>query len=576
MKSLLKLKPYLSRYKSLIFISLILAIPIAIIRAGPVPLIKYLIDDLFKSKDPSKLLLYPLYVIGLFTINFVIRFFHYYCMRVVIAKVNQDIKNDLYNHVMGLSTDYFTAQTNGSLISKVGTDPNIIDQGVAQISSVIREPATLVILLGYTIHTNWKLTLITIGIFPPLAWIFSFSGKALKRYIHRLQEEQSKIFSTLQESFSGFRVIQFFKLEPYMQSRFFTQSERFTKALLKTAVLEEITHPSIELITSFAIALLIYFGGKQVISGSMTDGDFFAFFGAFALMLNPIRTLNDINIKLNTAAGACERVFHLFETKSNLKVSLNPKQLDSFKDQIELKNVEFYYPDAPERKILDHVSFSVKRGQSIALVGASGAGKSSLISLLPRLFDVTGGSIEIDGVNINEFEIKSLRDSISVVSQDVFLFNDTVAENIRCGRLDATDEEIRLAAKHAFADDFIEKMPDKYLSIIGDRGQKLSGGERQRLSIARAFLRKSPILILDEATSSLDTASEKAVQKALESLMQNRTTILIAHRLSTIRNVDCIYVLKEGKIVEQGSHQELQKSDGEYSKFLRMTEHLPS
>jgi ATP-binding cassette, subfamily B, bacterial MsbA len=572
MKSLLNLRPYLRPYLHLIVISLVLAIPMAAIRASPLLLAQKLIDDLLTSKDPSKLILYPGLVIGIFGINFIIRFIHYYCLRVVVARVNQNIKNDLYDHVMGLSADYFTSQTNGGLISKVGSDPNVIDQGIAQLNVLIREPFQLVFLFGYTLYLDWKLTLITLAIFPPMAFVFGYSGKALKRYIHRLQEEQSRIFSTLQESFSGFRVIQFFRLEPYMRSRFRGQSERFTNTLLKTAVLEEFSHPAVEFITAFAIAALIYVGGKQVLDGVLTSGQLLSFFGAFAMMQNPIRVLNDMNIKFNTAAGACERVFGLFATQSNIKEVSNPTALPDFKGRVELKNVEFAYPDSPDRKILDDVSLEVKKGEAIALVGASGAGKSSLVSLLPRIFDVTGGEILIDGVNIREYNLKNLRDAISVVSQDVFLFNDTIAENIRCGRLDATDEEIRLAAKHAFADDFIARLPEGYLTVIGDRGQKLSGGERQRLSIARAFLRRSPLLILDEATSSLDSASEKAVQKALDSLMQDRTTFIIAHRLSTIRGVKRIYVLREGKVVESGSHEELMKKEGEYSRFLKLAE----
>jgi subfamily B ATP-binding cassette protein MsbA len=331
----------------------------------------------------------------------------------------------------------------------------------------------------------------------------------------------------------------------------------------------------VELITAFAIALLLYVGGQNVISGEMKQGELLAFFAAFALMMNPIRTMNDMNMKLHAASAACQRIFEIFEWKSTLLEHSDPKKKESFDAEIEFRDVHFAYPDEPAREILKGISFRVPKNRTVALVGASGAGKSSLVTLLPRIFDVTGGTIFLDGNDIREIELSSLRRMISVVSQDVFLFNDTIEENIRCGRLEATSEEIFDAAKHAYAWDFIQKLPQGMSTKIGDRGQKLSGGERQRLSIARAFLRGSPILILDEATSSLDSASERAVQQALQELMQNRTTIVIAHRLSTIRNANEILVLDGGLIVEQGTHSTLLEKNGAYARFLRQNEQEP-
>lgn len=573
MKSLFKLKPYLKPYWGLIILSASMAIPMAALRTSPVVLVQKLIDDLMISKDPGKLTLFPLLVIGIYLANFVVRFIHYYSLRVVVARVNQTLKNDLYDHVMGLSADYFSAQSTGGLISRVGSDPNQIDQGIAQINVLAREPVQLLILMGYTFYLDWKLTLITLAIFPPMAVVFAFSGKALKRYIHRMQDEQAKLFGTLQESFTGIRIIKAFRLENYIQTKYREKSQAFTKNLLKTALLEETSHPMIELISAFAIAALVYFGGKQVLAGELTGGELTSFFTAFALMTNPIRVLNDMNIKLSSASAAAERVFEIFSWKSRLHESTNPQTVSTFAKSIEFKETRFAYPDTPDHEVLRGITFSVPKGRSVALVGASGAGKSSLVSLLPRIFDVTGGKIEIDGIDIREMKLADLRSLISVVSQEVFLFNDTIAENIRCGRLDATDEEIRQAAKDAHALDFIERMPEGFQSVIGDRGQKLSGGERQRLSIARAFLRRSPILILDEATSSLDNASEKAVQSALEKLMIDRTTILIAHRLSTIRHADQILVLRQGQVVESGKHDELLKNGGEYSQYLKLSQH---
>ncbi|MBS1963660.1 MAG: ABC transporter ATP-binding protein [Bdellovibrionales bacterium] len=573
MKSLWKLKPYLKPHWRWIAVSLVLAIPMAAIRFSPVVLIQKLIDDLLATKDQSKLVTFPLMVIGIFAVNFVVRFIHYSAIRVVVARVNQKLKNDLYDHVMGLSADYFTTASTGNLMSRVGNDPNQIDQGIAQFAVMLREPFQLVFLLGYTFYMNWKLTLVTIAVFPPLALVFSYSGKALKRYIHRLQEEQARMFATLQESFTGVRVIKSFRLEEYVRKKYYERSEAFFKNLSKTIIVEETSHPLVEFIMAFAIAGLIYLGGKAVLENSMTQGQLLAFFGAFAMMQNPIRVLNDMNIKLNNAGAAAERVFEIMDWRTRLLEKPNAAEKHGFTAEIRLSNVRFAYPDAPDREVLKGISFAIPKGRSLALVGASGAGKSSLVSLLPRIFDVTDGKIEIDGIDVRDLKLDDLRSLISVVSQDVFLFHDTIAENIRCGRLGATDEEVRQAAREAFATDFIDRLPDGFMTNIGDRGQKLSGGERQRLSIARAFLRNSPILILDEATSALDNASEKAVQAALDKLMRDKTTILIAHRLSTIRNANRILVMREGSVVEDGTHGELVTKDGEYAAFLKIAEH---
>jgi subfamily B ATP-binding cassette protein MsbA len=316
------------------------------------------------------------------------------------------------------------------------------------------------------------------------------------------------------------------------------------------------------------IAAVVYYGGNRIASGEMTTGELLAFFVAFAFMMNPIRALNDINLKMNQAAAACERVFQIFTWKSHITQKSNAARLvEGPTKEIRFESVRFAYPDAPTRPILDDVSFTAPAGKVLALVGASGSGKSSLVSLLPRIFDITSGKILVDGKDLRDYAIDDLRQSIAVVSQDVFLFNDTIEENIRCGRLSATREEILEAARHAHAMEFIDRLPQGLQTMIGDRGLKLSGGERQRLSIARAFLRRAPILILDEATSSLDSRSELAVQDALNELMVGRTTILVAHRLSTIRNADQILVIKGGKIVERGRHDELLSQNGEYSKF---------
>ena len=567
MKALLKLWPYIRPYLGLIFLSTLLAIPLSAIRLGPAPVVRYMMDDILVHKDFSKLHLFPIVIIALYALNFVVRFCHYYLLRVVIIRVNQKIKNNLFGHLLGLSADYFTNQSTGSLMSRTGVDPQYIDSGLACINVIVREPITLVFLFGYAIHLNWRLTLITLIVSPLIGWVFSATGRTLKRYLTGIAEINARLYSTLQESYTGIRTVKAFRLEKYVFKKFRERNQRYATLLLKTSLVEEISHPLIELLTALALAPLVYYGGLQVLTGKMTPGDLFAFFTAFGMMMNPIRMLNDVNIKLHQASAACERIFEIFEWKSHLHESTHPQSIQAIREGIHLKQISFAYPDAPERLVLKRIDFHIPRGQVVAIAGASGAGKSSLASLLPRIFDVTEGSILIDGKDIRELALEDLRRMIAIVSQDIFLFNDTIEENIRCGRLSASPSEIRTAAKRAHALEFIENLPEGFQTIIGDRGQKLSGGERQRISIARAFLREAPILILDEATSSLDTTSERAVQVALDELMRNRTTLMIAHRLSTIRHADLILVLKDGEIVEKGPHDELLRLGGEYSRF---------
>ena len=565
MNSLRRLIPYLRPFWPLILGSALLAIPLSGLRAAPAYLLKVVGDDLLVKKSLETLKLLPFQILGIYLLNFVVRFFHYYFLRVVIGRFNQAIRNHLFKHILGLSADYFTQQSTGALISRVAMDTFMVEPALQCINIIIREPITFLVLFAYSLKLNWKLTLITFIVFPPLAWVFSATGRNLKRYIHQLSQENEKIYSTLQESFVGIRTLKTFKLENYVQSKFEEKTSNYLQTYLKISSLEEAAHPIVEFLFAVLMAIIIFVGGKQIVSEEMTAGDLLAFFGAFALMTNPLRNLNEVNLKLNQASSAAARIFEVFDWKSNLKESTNPIELKEFKQKIEFKNVTFSYPDAPQRVILDGISISIPKGKTVAVVGQSGAGKSSLVSLLPRIFEVTSGQIEIDGHDIRDYSIESLRQNISVVSQDVFLFNDTIEENIRCGKLGATDSEIREAARKAHALEFIDKLPEGFKTRIGDRGQKLSGGERQRLSIARAFLRESPILLLDEATSSLDSRSERVVQEAVEELMISRTSIIIAHRLSTIRNADEILVIKQGKVAERGTHTELLEKNGEYA-----------
>src|SRR6185295_10083392 len=338
-RALLRLKPYLRPYLGLIVMSGLLAIPLAAFRMSPAPLVQYYVDDILVSKDRTKILLFPTLIIGLYVLNFIIRFGHYYLNRVVVARVNQRLKNELYEHLLGLSADYYTAQSTGTLISRVGSDPQYIDGAIASISTAVREPITFIFLFIYALRINWKLTLVTFAIMPPLAYVFAATGKNLKRYISKMTEENAKLFSVLQETFTGIRVVKTFRLEKYVRKRFRERSEGYTNFLLKTAVLEEASHPMVELITGLAIAAVMFYGGRIVLRGAMRPGELVGFVAAFGLMMNPIRLMNDLNIKLHNAAAACDRIFHVFDWKPNLVEAAEPKALKSFEKEVRFKDV---------------------------------------------------------------------------------------------------------------------------------------------------------------------------------------------------------------------------------------------
>jgi len=572
MHAFLKLLPYLKPHWRWMTVSMVTAPILAALRASPVLLIKEFIEHLDHAQTKQHLLQFSGIILAVFVANFIVRFLHFYSNRRVMAKVNQQLKNNLYDHVMGLSAGYFSDQRIGALMSRIGSDTDRIDQGIAQFNVIAREPIQLAYFLGYCFYVEWKLTLLSLIIIPPMAFVFAFSAKAVKRYVGRITTEQASLYATMQESFSGTRTIQAFRLENYLRSKFRGQSHVFTLNQLKTAALEEAAHPAIEIIIAVAIAFLIYYGGSLFLAGELTKGQLLSFFVSFGLMGNPIRSMGETNVKLSSAAAAADRIDEVFRWKSTITDPTSPKPLAHFKNAIEFKDVSFAYPDNLERSVLKEVSFQIPKGARVAFVGPSGAGKSSLAALIPRIYDVTSGSITIDGIDVREMTLKNLRESIGIVSQDVFLFNDTIIENIRCGNLQASDEQIFEAAKRAHAVNFISKLPQGFQTVIGDRGQKLSGGERQRISIARAFLRDAPILILDEATSALDNESEKAVQTALDELMKDKTTLVIAHRLSTIQSSDVIYAIHEGRILEKGSHYELISHDGLYARLLRASQ----
>ncbi len=565
------LKPYLWPDKNWLMFSLVMAIPLSLLRTGPIPLVKILIDEILLKKDTSKLIYVPFAIIGLYTINLFVRFLHYYSIRIAVVNTNRRVREKMYEHLIGLSADYFSEKRSGALLSRVTADPFQLDSGISSLNVLIREPVLFLVLFGYALYTNWRLTLLTLTIVPALGWVFSRSGKYIKGKIVEYQEWNGESYSSAQEAISGIRVIHLYNLAGSQVRKYSDQLGTITRLLLRISKMEEIAGPVVELITSVSIALILYFGGKAVLYGEMTSGDLVGFFTAFGMMVNPIRSLSDINSKMNTASASMERIQEFLSWQPRIRDRENALRVNSIERGIEFNGVGFHYPDSPERPVITDVSFSLPLGSTVALVGQSGSGKSSIVQLITRLYDVSSGSILIDGNDLRDLALDSWRDQVAVVSQDVFLFHDTIFQNILMGRPGATAEEVREAARKAHALDFIQRLPKGFDTLVGDRGIKLSGGERQRISIARAFLKDSKCLILDEATSNLDNESEKIVQKALEELMENRTTLIIAHRLSTIRDADEILVLKEGRILERGTYESLLARPGEFKRLVEFS-----
>lgn len=567
-KALLRFWPYIRPHMGSIGMALFLSIPMAAVKAGPAPAVKYLTDVILVNKNEKALVLLPIFILGGFLVNFVIRFFHYYLIRAAANRLIQQLRNDMLDHVMGLSLGFFHDAQGGVIVSRFMNDVQTVVRTISNLINLVREPLIFIGLLSYALYLNWRLALLTLLMIPLVAALLSNTGKHSKRYSQQIFDRMGEMSSVLSEIISGMRVIQSFGLENFMRGKFMILNREFTRSALKAIRVEELAAPGVELITGIAIAVVLYFGGHEVLQGRMSTGDIFAFFVCFGLMIQPLKVFNELNISLAQCAAATENIFKILNLKSDIQEKPSAKVIKSFDSAIEMKSVTFSY--VKDTKVMDQFSLKVKKGEVVALVGPSGAGKTTLLSLIPRFFDPEEGQVLLDGVDIRDLKLQSLRAQISLVTQEVFLFHDSVKTNIKAGRHDVSEEQIRAAAEAAQAWNFIQKLPKGLDSVIGDRGQKLSGGERQRISIARAILKDAPILLLDEATSSLDSENERLVQQALDRLMTGRTALVVAHRLSTIRRANRIVVINHGKIIEEGDHESLLAKKGAYAEALSL------
>lgn len=530
-------------------------------------LVKPAVDKVFVSRDSKFLILLSIAVLFVFLGRGAFTFFHSYLMRSVGAKVVRDVRDRLYHHMLYLPLQFIHRDSTGAMVSRVINDAGFV-QGLLSytIKDLFVETGTIIVLIAIALYRRWDLTLISIVILPLAFYLVGRIGKRLKRVSERTQEKISNLTEMITEGFSGNKIIKSFCTEETEASRFKEKNQDFYRELMRSTRLIEAASLLMEFVGGAGIAFVLFYGGNLVIKGSITAGDFFSFLAAIFLIYTPARRLASANSALQQARAPLERIEKLLKEGTEDEGKIN---LESFRDEIVYENVSFRYPDTDEDAI-SNVSLKIRKGEIIALVGRSGAGKTTLVDLLPRFYKPLEGRIFIDGIDISDLTLKSLRSMIGIVSQDIILFNDTVRANIAYGSPCATNEEIIAAAKAAYAHEFIVQLPDGYDTVIGERGVRLSGGQKQRLSIARAILKNPPILILDEATSSLDSASEMLVQKALEALMEDRTVIVIAHRLSTVRRATRIVVLDNGRIVESGSHEELLKMGGLYKRLYSL------
>jgi len=492
-----------------------------------------------------------------------------YLMKYVAERVMTDVRDELYGHLHSLSLGYFLRKNTGEIISRVTTDVDALGASVTDLfRNALREPFTIVGLIAVLFLIHWQLALVSLVIFPMTVIPIIKFGQKIRRRGTRVLERRAELSTVLQEGITGIRIVQAFGMEEYERQRFRAKNRELFQAILRIVRVDALSSPVMEILEAVGVVVAVWLGGWLVFRGELTPGAFMGFLGALASLYVPIKRLSAVNNNIQRGMAGVTRVFEVLDQRAEVADRPGARVLPPVKETVTFERVGFAYE--PGRFILRDIHFQTKMGEIVAIVGASGAGKSTLVNLLPRFFDPTEGRILLDGVDLRDVTLASLREQIGMVTQDTILFDDTVADNIAYGRSAQCDPaRIREAARLANADEFIRDLPDGYATRIGEKGVRLSGGQKQRIAIARAILKDPPILILDEATSALDAEAERQVQEALERLMRNRTTFVIAHRLSTVIQADKIVVLEDGRLAEMGTHPELIAARAAYSRLYQ-------
>jgi subfamily B ATP-binding cassette protein MsbA len=562
------LRPYLGR--------LLLAMFFMALVAGANGLTAYVVkpvlDKIFFEKNEEMILLIPLGIVLLYLSKGVFDYLQAYLMGYVGQRVVTDIRNLLFQSLQRQSLSYFDRTPTGVTISKIMNDVSLIQNAVCDsFTAILRDSLTIVGLIFVVFYRDWKLALIAFAVLPFATYPIVEFGRRLRRIGLKTQRKVASLTSFLQEVIAGQRIVKAFSMEGYEEGRFRRENEELFRIMLRRTKVRALSSPIMELIGGIAVAVIVFYGGKEVIGGRSTPGNFFSFTAALVMLYEPIKRLNKENHNVQQGLAAAQRVFEIIDREPEVKQKERAAELTNVKGAIEFRRVSFRYE---ERMILKEIDLRIEEKEVVAIVGASGVGKTTLVNLILRFYDVTEGAILIDGIDIREVTLSSLRRNIGLVTQEVILFNDTVARNIAYGERPDL-KRVEEAARMAYAHGFIMRLKDGYDTVIGERGVRLSGGEKQRIAIARALYKDAPILILDEATSSLDSASETEVQKAIENLMKGRTTIIIAHRLSTVLTANRIIVLEGGRIVAMGSHAELLEGNAIYRRLYESQFRVP-
>ncbi len=565
-----RLLGFLRPYRGRLAIAVACMVVLAACTAALAWALKPALDEALTGKSREMIYLIPAFIIGLYFIKGFAYYGQAYLMGYIGQRVIFDLRNLLYGFLTDQSLSFFAHRKTGELLARISYDVTLVQSAVSTaVTALMRDAISIVFLVGVIFIQDWALALIAILVFPAIVYPIARFGRKMRHATLDGQVSMGELTSLMEETVAGIRVVKAFGMEDYEKGRFRKFTSDFLQHQLKAFRVHALSFPIMELLAGFGIAGVLLYGGLRVAAGETTPGTLISFLAAALMLYEPVKRLSRANNEIQQGLAAAERVFEILDEPVEVQDKPDAREMSVFRDAIVFDHVALRYPGT-EREVLKDINLEVRAGEVVALVGRSGAGKTSLVNLVPRFMDVTEGRIIIDGMDVRDLTQSSLRENMALVTQEVILFNDTILNNIAYGHEDIDLDRVKAIARAANADEFIQRLPQGYDTLVGERGVILSGGQRQRLSLARALLKDAPILILDEATSALDTESERLVQQAIDRLMDGRTVIVIAHRLSTIRHADRIVVLEDGRIVQQGSHEDLLQQGGLYAELHAM------